>query len=161
MSRQSDLILKMMEYEEKNAHRINHFLKVFSFAKTIGESEGLDDRTQSVLETAAIVHDIGIKPSMAEHGNANGPNQERLGIQPARDMLTELGYDSELTERVAYLVGHHHTYSAIDGKDYQILVEADFLVNCCEHDMGEKEIESVRRKIFKTETGSKILDLMH
>ena len=34
-----------------------------------------------------------------------------------------------VTERVAYLIGHHHTYDKIEGMDYQILVEADFLVN--------------------------------
>ncbi len=36
----------------------DHFLKVYAFAKTLGEAEGLDARTQETLELAAVVHDI-------------------------------------------------------------------------------------------------------
>ena len=39
-----------------------------------------------------------------------------------------------MIRRVEYLVGHHHTYKDIDGLDYQILVEADFLVNILKMD---------------------------
>jgi hypothetical protein len=41
-------------------------------------------------------------------------------------MLGRLGFGAALVERVCYLVGHHHTYTNIDGPDYQILVEAGF-----------------------------------
>ena len=34
--------------------------------------------------------------------------------------------------RVAYLVGHHHSPEQIDGIDYQILIEADYIVNASE-----------------------------
>lgn len=40
-----------------------------------------------------------------------------------------LCFSPKVAERVSYLVGHHHTYDHIDGMDYQILVEVDFLVN--------------------------------
>ena len=40
-------------------------------------------------------------------------------------MLVKLGFEDKITERVCYLVGHHHTYTNIEGMDYQILVEAD------------------------------------
>lgn len=160
MSRQSDLVLEMIKYEEKDTHRINHFLKVYAFAKTIGEGENLNAETQEILETAALVHDIGIRPSMKEFGNSYGPNQERLGMEPARNMLSDLGYGDEIVERVVYLVGHHHTYKDIDGMDYQALVEADFLVNLKEGNVAENEINSVRERIFKTGTGLKLLDLI-
>ena len=45
------------------------------------------------------------------------------------ERLSKLGYDKKIIERVSYLVAHHHTYNEIDDVDYQILVEADFLVN--------------------------------
>ena len=51
------------------------------------------------------------------------------------------------------LIGHHHTYDQIDGIDYQILVEADFLVNLAEEQSSKETIESVKNKIFKTKTG--------
>ena len=58
------------------------------------------------------------------------------------------------------LIGHHHTYDNIDGLDYQILVEADFLVNLYEDDAGNRAIDKAYKHIFKTETGKKIFRLM-
>ncbi len=71
-------------------------------------------------------------------------------------MLGDLGVDPEAIERVAWLVGHHHTYTDVQGLDYQILLEADFLVNLFEDHCGEAEIRHALRKIFRTETGSRI-----
>lgn len=47
------LINAMIHYYSGDARRINHFLKVYGFAKAIGELEGLDERTQEILEIAA------------------------------------------------------------------------------------------------------------
>ena len=55
------LIAEMMKYERGAAGRINHFLKVYSYAKLIGEQEGLSREKQEILEAAAIVHDCGIR----------------------------------------------------------------------------------------------------
>ena len=59
-------------------------------------------------------------------------------------------------DRVAYLVGHHHTYTNIDGMDYQILVEADFLVNLYEDSVPKAAAQNALDKIFKTQTGKTI-----
>ena len=56
------VIEKMIRHDQGDPRRIQHFLKVHSFAKYIGECEGLDKHTQLILETAALVHDIGIRP---------------------------------------------------------------------------------------------------
>ena len=63
-------------------------------------------------------------------------------------------------DRVAYLVGHHHTYTNIDGMDYQILVEADFLVNLYEDGVSGEAIERAGEKIFRTKSGTDILETM-
>ena len=57
------VITAMIEYFGSDKKRIHHFLKVYSFAKTIGESENLLPDDQELLEISAIVHDIGIKVS--------------------------------------------------------------------------------------------------
>ena len=57
-----------------------------------------------------------------------------------------------------FLIGHHHTYSNIDNIDYQILVEADFLVNIYEDEIPIDSIKSIKEKIFKTKSGTKILE---
>jgi hypothetical protein len=49
----------------------------------------------------------------------------------------------------------------IDGPDFQILVEADFLVNIFEDSMGREATESIGTRIFKTETGKNLLRTMY
>ena len=52
------------------------------------------------------------------------------------------------------------TYTDIHGADYQILVEADFLVDLYEDQMDKNSEESVLDKIFRTGTGRKICEEM-
>ncbi len=151
----------MTEFYTGDIDRINHFLKVYGFAKVIGELEGLDENTEEILEVAALVHDIGIKISEEKYNNAAGTYQELEGPPVAEEMLGKLGYRKELIDRVSYLVGHHHTYSKIDGMDYQILVEADFLVNIHENGIKKHEVEQIRAKIFKTKAGLVLLDRLY
>ena len=75
-------------------------------------------------------------------------------------MLVRLGYPQEQIQRVEFLIGHHHTYSHIEGDDYQILVEADFLVNLYEDQESKQAAERVREKIFRTKTGKDICTRM-
>lgn len=146
----------MTNYYAGDPARIHHFLKVHSFAKWIGEEEGLDQETLETLEAAALVHDIGIKIAEEKYGSDAGPLQEKEGPAAAKQILEESGYAGKLVERVCYLVGHHHTYTDIDGADYQILVEADFLVNLFEGHEDEKAIEHAYSRIFRTAAGKRM-----
>lgn len=149
------LILKMISYDHGSPERIQHFLKVHSFAKTIAVSEHLDEKTLFITEAAAIVHDIGIRLCLEKYGDGNGKLQEKEGPALAEQMLSELGFEKDVIERVSFLVGHHHTYTGIDGLDYQILVEADFLVNLFEGNTDTAHIRATYDNIFCTETGKK------
>ena len=75
----SQAIMEMIQYESGNPQRINHFLKVHSFAKAIGEMEGLDERTLNILEMASVMHDIGIKPSLIKYHSSSGRHQQVEG----------------------------------------------------------------------------------
>ncbi len=83
------------------------------------------------------------------------------GAPVARNMLESLGYDADLIERVCYPVGHHHACENIDGSDYQIPVEADFLVNIFEGRMELTGAKQIRKTIFKTQGGKEIFDLLY
>ena len=155
------LILKMISYDHGSPERIQHFLKVHSFAKTIAVSEQLDEKTLFITEAAAIVHDIGIRLCLEKYGDGNGKLQEKEGPAIAEKLLSDLGFSGEVSERVQYLIAHHHTYNNIDGIDYQILVEADFLVNMCEDELSEEVLQNAYRNIFRTETGKKICREMY
>lgn len=150
------LLDKMIAYYGGDPKRIQHFLKVYQFAKMIGQEEQLDEDTQNILETAAIVHDIGIKAAQEKYGSCGGRLQEQEGPALAEKMLLELGYGQEIVSRVSYLVGHHHTYTGVDGMDYRILLEADFLVNLFEDAMGDEAVAKAYKNVFRTETGKRI-----
>lgn len=167
------LLTEMMAYYGGDPQRIQHFIKVYTFAKMIGEQEGLDEKTQYILETAAIVHDIGIKKAEQLYGYNTGKMQEEYGPALAKEMLQRLRTELEATseyyaeneqemmERVCYLVGHHHTYQGVDGRDYRILLEADFIVNALEDKLPKENIQNAYERIFKTEAGKSILKTMY
>ena len=161
MNNINKLYRKMTAYDKEDPKRIQHFVKVHSFAKLIGEEEGMDENALEVLEAAALVHDIGIKPAMEQYGKCDGKLQEKLGPKEAEKMLGELGFSQEVTKRVCFLVGHHHTYTHIEGMDYQILVEADFLVNFYEDKMNTETIRTTVENIFRTKTGKEIAENMY
>lgn len=54
----AEIIRNMIAHSNRNRHDVNHFMKVYAFAKTIGQCEGLDRDTRTILEIAAVVHDI-------------------------------------------------------------------------------------------------------
>lgn len=157
----NELFLEMIQYYQGDPKRIQHFTKVYEYARLIGKEEHLDEFTQFVLEVSALVHDIGIKPAEEKFGKCDGKLQEQEGPAIARKMLVRLGCTPQIIERVCYLVGHHHTYTNIDGLDYRILVEADFLVNMYEDNLPPKNVRQALERIFTTRTGRKICRMMY
>jgi len=156
-----DVYHAMAKYDEGDPIRIQHFTKVWTYARLIGLGEGLPSGLQTILEVASIVHDIGIHKAEKNFGSSNGKLQEKLGPEEALILLTDLGLDRTLIERVMYLVGHHHTYTDIEGLDYQILVEADFLVNIYEDELSMDAARSAYDKIFITKTGKKMFQSLY
>lgn len=154
------LLFAMIEHEAPDAARIQHFIKVHAFARLIGIAKHLPADTQETLEAAAIVHDIGIHPAEQKYGRCDGPLQEQEGPPLARALLASLGFPAALVERAAYLVGHHHTYTDIDGADYRILAEADFLVNLHEGKSTDEAQREAYRKIFRTDAGKRLFRAM-
>lgn len=157
----AELIKKMVVYSEGNLHDIAHFLKVYAYAKTIGECEHLDKDTQLVLEIAAVLHDIACPLCREKYGSIDGKYQEREGAVLAADFLEGTGFSEALVRRVSYLVGHHHTLTQIEGMDYQILIEADYLVNVDESHYDKDNIRNMYEKVFRTGTGKELLQIIY
>ena len=155
------LCVAMIDYDRRDPMRIQHLIKVHAFAALIGRSERLDEKTQRILEAAAYVHDIGIHKAEILSGRSDGRLQEQYGPGEAEPLLEQLGFEKDEIDRICYLIGHHHTYTEIDGMDYQILVEADFLVNLYEDNASGIGIQNAYKKIFRTECGKKIFREMY
>ena len=149
----AEVVRKMVEYSKGDLHDINHFMKVYAYAKTIAEGENLSPEQQKLVEVTAVVHDIACPLCRVKYGNANGKHQEEESAALIEEFFVDSDLPKEFVDRVSYIVSHHHTITGIDGIDYQILVEADFLVNLAEEQSSKETIESVKNKIFKTKTG--------
>lgn len=150
----------MIAFYRGEPEQIQHFLKVRSFARLIGEGEGIPEDMMFLLEAVALLHDIGIKPAMEKYGRCDGHLQEEEGPEPARRMLEQLGFAEEITERVCFLIAHHHTITLDEGLDYRILLEADALVNIYENGLSKEAACNMLEMVFRTDTGRQICKTM-
>jgi HD superfamily phosphodiesterase len=133
---------------------IDHSLKVLAHAEAIADEERVEGEIHRIVFLAALYHDVGIKPALAKHGTSAPPYQEREGVPVVRRILRELGEPDQTVERVAYIVGAHHTRTAIDGVDFQIVWEADLLVNIDEQGMAERaDLHELVEEDFTTSAG--------
>ena len=114
-----------------------------------------------VLEVAALVHDIACPLCREKYGSTEGKLQEQEGPALTVEFLRDSGLPEKQIERIAYLVGHHHTLHDIDGLDYQILLEADYLVNADESHYPRENVENMLEKVFRTKTGKQLLKAIY
>lgn len=134
---------------------IDHTMKVLENAQTIAKKENIDVSTQKVIELSAVLHDIGSVEALRKYGSMEGHLQEQEGVPIARNILSEHNYEPFVIERVCYIVGNHHTPEKINGKDFQILWEADLIENMQVMDCI-KDTETLRKfvsKKIKTQAG--------
>jgi HD superfamily phosphodiesterase len=152
----AEIMAKMIRMADGNIHDIDHFIRVWTYAKTIGELEHLDAATQFILEAAAITHDIACPLCRKKYGNTNGKLQEKEGVVLVESFFSDTDCTKEQIDRIQYLVGHHHTLKEIDGLDYQILIEADYIANASENGYSRENVINFMNKIMKTESGKRI-----
>lgn len=152
---------KMIKFYKGNTHDIEHFLKVTAYARLIGSLEGIDEKTFDTLEIAAIVHDISCPLCREKYGSAYGNRQEEESEALLRPFFDEFSLDKDILERVIFLVCHHHTTTLVDGIDYQILLEADFLVNASESKMDKTAIHRFYDNVVKTESGKRLFESIY
>jgi HD superfamily phosphodiesterase len=161
MNTSDKILARVIDYNGNDARRLNHLLKVVLFARYIAVSEGCKSESLQTIEYAALLHDIGIHESERKHNSSAGNWQEIEGPPIARELLKDLDIPETVKERVCFLVGHHHSYDKIDGLDFQILVEADFLVNIFEDEMEKPAVLKIEEKIFKTKSGTGLLEKLY
>lgn len=155
------LMRAMVTYDRGDVPRVQHFVKVHDFARTIALLEGMAPAERFVLEAAAILHDVGIHASEARYGDSAGKHQEELGPGEARKVLAEVGgFTPDEVERICWLIAHHHTYTGVTALDHRILLEADFLVNSFEDHLSTESIATFRDRVFRTPTGLALLSDM-
>ncbi len=153
------LLIAACRYNGADPARNQHLLKVHNYCRMIADGEGLDAHTQWIAEAAAVLHDIGIHEAERVHGSSAGVYQQLEGPRVAREILKEFSLPEADTERICWLIAHHHTCHPIDGMDHLILLEADFLVNAYEEAFSTEQILHFYQNIAATKTGKALLKL--
>ncbi len=150
--------IDMIKYNAHDSKRISHALKVYSYAKIIGESENLSHEDMTALEIASVLHDIGIKECVKKYNSTNGFLQQVEGPPIAESILLSYDIEDVTLKRVLFLIAHHHTFKNVSGLDYQILLEADLIVNAQEEYITEYAFKNAVNKLFVTQTGKRIAE---
>jgi len=152
---------EMRRYFGSDTKRINHALKVAQYAEEILKIEG---GHPLVILGSAYLHDIGIKEAEEKYGTASVEDQERFGKVTAEEILMKLNIQKPIINEICDIIGHHHHPRERETLNFQILYEADWLVNIEEGGLGKDsdKLKAIIEKEFKTVTGKKLAqDLFH
>ncbi len=145
----------MKRFFGDDARRIAHALKVLSYARRIQAEEG---GSKLVVETAAALHDIGIRECERRYGSTAGNLQEIEGPPIAKRIMEGLGYPEDVVSHVCAIVANHHSARDIDTLEFRIVWDSDWLVNIPE-EVGledREKLERVVKKIFRTSAGREL-----
>lgn len=138
----------------RDRKRINHANRVVGFAEEILKGEGGDP---AVVIAASYLHDIGIHEAERKYNSTAVDYQEHEGSPIARNILEKLGADRDMIDEVCDLIAHHHSPGHIQTLNFQILWEADSLVNLEEATHKDPDhIKKMVERTFRTETGKRL-----
>ena len=83
--------------------------------------------------------------------------QEEEGAILTRKFLAESGLTPEAVDRICFLVGHHHTTEDVQGMDWQILLEADYIVNAGESHFAREDMEEFVSRVLKPQASKQLM----
>ena len=154
------IALEMKKYFGTDFKRVHHAIKVARFAEQILKMEG---GNPLVVIGAAYLHDIGIHEAERKHGSTAGNYQELEGPAIAKEILEKVNVEKEMTDEICDIVGHHHSPRDEETLNFQILYEADWLVNLEEEGISKdrEKVEKVIAKQFKTVTGKQLAEKLY
>jgi hypothetical protein len=125
--------------------RINRCLKVYHYAMSIAEAEGCEGDSYVAVCLSAILRGIidGPEPSIAQK------------------ILSDLDFPQSAKDRAIYLIENRQADEKTDSLDSQILIESDYLVKFKDEGMSPSSIRSIKKEVFKTESGKRFCSLLN
>lgn len=159
INNETQLLYRVLCYEDGHCRRTQHILKVYALAKLFGEQEKISMEEQQILQAAAILHDIAIK-YCKEHcyGDASQERQKQEAPHLVIQFLQESEYLPSYIPKILELVQQHHDYDKPRNKLLQLLMEADLIVNCYESPPDYEKSQWIK-SIFQTTSGKRLLTL--
>ena len=154
------IALEMKKYFGTDFKRVHHAIKVARFAEQILKMEG---GNPLVVMGAAYLHDIGIHEASRKYGSHSGHYQDMEGPAIAREILERLNVPKQVIDEVCDIIGHHHSPREKETLHFQILYEADGLVNIEEEGISKnrEKVEQLIRKVFRTVTGKRLAEELY
>jgi len=151
------IALEMKKYFRTDFKRVHHAIKVAKFAEQILKIEG---GNPLVVMGVAYLHDIGIHEADRKYGSHSGYYQEMEGPAIAREILERLNVPTQMLDEMCDIIGHHHSPREEETLNFQILYEADWLVNIEEEGFSKdrKKVEALIAKVFRTATGRQLAE---
>ena len=149
----ADQLIAAMKAEfGSDQRRITHALRVLEAAQEILRREDANPR---IVVAAALLHDIGIQEAERRHGSAAAEFQEREGPPIARRILEALDLDEKDIQAICRMVGSHHSARDAEGPEFDVVWDADRLVNLPDEagDQRGEELRAFIEKVFRTATG--------
>jgi HD superfamily phosphohydrolase YqeK len=154
------IALEMKKYFGTDFKRVHHAIKVARFAEQILKMEG---GNPLVVMGAAYLHDIGVHEADRKYGSHSGHYQEMEGPAIAREILERLNVPKQMIDEICDIIGHHHSPREEETLNFQILYEADGLVNTEEEETSKdrKKVEELIGKVFRTTTGKRLAEKLY
>ncbi len=150
----------MKKYFGKDVKRIHHAQKVARFAEEMVKGEG---GNPLVVLGSAYLHEVGIQEAEKKHGSPSGEFHVLEPPPIAKDLLKRLSLRSEVIEEICDIIGHYRNPREEETLNFQILYEADCLVNIEEEGIlkNKEELKELIPKVFKTASGRKLAENLY
>ena len=132
--------MEMKRYHRGDLEKVQHFVRVYTLAKSIGELEKLTEEEQLDLELAALTHSV-----------------EGDKVKEVKAILLDCGLNDAIAMRVCHIVENMDNYEHISSLDHQIFIEARMIVEFKEHNTPSYEIVKFAEERFITNYGKMFL----
>ncbi len=151
--------IEMKRYFRQDFRRIGHATKVARLAEQIAREERGD---MVVVLCAAYLHDIGIHEAERKHGSTEARYQEEEGPPIAREILAKLSASRDTIDEVCDIIGRHHHPRAEETVNFQIISDADLIVNLEEKEelLDREKLATIIEKSFFTASGRKLAEAL-
>lgn len=139
----SAIISLMIQHNSGDPEKIYHMMKLYAFARAIATEEGIGDEAIELIETAAVLCELGKSSSES--------------AAYADMLLLDLGCDREVIGKVNELILMAESAGNIDNIQQQIISEAMFLVMAYEKRLDKETIIEALNEKFRTTCGKQYL----
>lgn len=143
-------------FAQTDLTQIEHTETVHNFAQLIARLEKCDEHKQDLIEMSALLHDIGCPNSKLKYGNTNAPNQEKEGKPMAEAMLASYPIPETDKALIAQVVGSHHHLNVLKTLGFEILAEADLIVNLLEGYYSIEQAQHLYEHFVNTESAKEL-----